>query len=98
MDNGMIDRLGRVWCNLNCWRWDDLCGEKPANWDLLPAFSSDKFCKHDIISPINHLIQNIIGEEGCSRAWWIHELDRTEEEWKKWWEDKEKENESNRNL
>ena len=72
-------RLGQVYCNLNCWRWDDLLGPKPEGFDFM---SHDE--KHRVINPAFNLILSILGETAANKWWWILELGRSEQDWVAW--------------
>lgn len=80
MTENIIEKLGKAYCALNCWEWDSFCGDKPNGFDTM---SNDE--KLEIIGPIMQRIDDVIGTAGSSRAWWLYELNRSEDEWAKWY-------------
>lgn len=74
------ERLGIAFCNLNTWKWDDLLGPKPKNFDFMTCDQ-----KMPIIRPAIALIESVIGEDNTNKWWWIIELGRTESEWRAWY-------------
>lgn len=94
------DRLGLAHCRLSNFIWDPLFGPKPDGFDELPDLSpasgvgfggQKKSCKskYDIVWPLCKTIASIIGEANVSRCHWIFLLDRTEEEWLRWYVDEQ---------
>lgn len=73
------ETLGRWYCQLNTWKVPDdfpvkVSGEigvRCANPEFDAAFAGVSF---------------LLGEKGASRAWWLYQLERTEDEWRKWWD------------
>lgn len=74
-----IEALEKAWVKLNSWEWDEFIGERPDGFDEM---SNDE--KEPIITPIMNRIESIIGHASTNRAWWIYELNRSEEEWLNW--------------
>ena len=71
------DRLGLAWTRLNTRKWDCLFGEEPKGfYDLNIAD------KHKIIRPLMKKIEDEFAHRATSKAWWIHGLNKTEEEWR----------------
>ena len=33
LNQAQIERLAIAFLHMNCWKWDDLCGEKPKDFD-----------------------------------------------------------------
>lgn len=67
-----VDRLGLAWCRLNRHEWDrELLGDKP---DGDSAFRNAM-----------KAIESMIGEANISRCWYVFEVNKTEEEWFKWY-------------
>lgn len=75
-----VGTLGRWHCDLNCFRkpkdFPFELGEVDRVHRESPAFRMAWEC-----------VSEALGEAGCSRAWWIYELKRTETEWRAWWND-----------
>ena len=80
------DRLGLAWARLNTWKWDHLFGEEPKGF-----YDLNQADKHKIISPLMRKIEAEFAHRATSKAWWIHELGKTEEEWQRWYFDNNKE-------
>lgn len=88
-----IDRLGLAYCRMNSWEWDEVAGPKPEGFDGLPLFDRRMFkrfrkkivTKHDYIRPAISAIESIVGEANASRCWWKFVLDRSEEDWFRWY-------------
>jgi hypothetical protein len=90
-DNMLVDlnveTLSRWYNTLNNWEWpDDLIG-KPEFWDNLFDYLENKneVSKFVIITPIQNIIEQLIGRKECLRWHHIHNLDRTNDEFEKWW-------------
>jgi len=72
------ETLGQWYCQLNTWKVPDdfpvkVSGEigvRCENTEFDAAYTS-VFCA--------------LGEKGASRAWWLYQLKRTEDEWSAWW-------------
>lgn len=75
----------RVWCNLNCWKWDELLGEKPEDWDNIPSYIDNIHSKNDYISPIMHQIDKTVKHKDISYYWnCVYHNDMTKSEFKTW--------------
>lgn len=82
------DRLGLAYCRLNSWKWDELFGPKPDEFEDLPDYNRPgeaKKTKEDYIAPIMRSIEQNCPDMLLSRCWWIFELGKTEEEWFAWY-------------
>lgn len=82
---GPLDRLGLACCRMNCWQWDELFGPKPEGFDELPNSSESSRSKYQYIRPVMEEISSVFPEILQSRAWWIFDLGKTEEEWRNWY-------------
>lgn len=60
-----------VWCDLNCWEWNSLLGEKPDNWDssFIHVRIGNTPLKREIILPIMKSIEAITKEKDLDRYW-----------------------------
>ena len=56
MSHELEEKLGRAYCALNSWGWDELCGPKPAGFD---AMSDDE--KRKYIDPAMRVIESMLG-------------------------------------
>lgn len=74
------EKLGRAYCTLNKWGWDELCGPKPDGFD---SMTDDE--KSWYIDPAMRTIESMIGDAGTNRAWWLYELHATEDDWAYWY-------------
>lgn len=85
--NHTTDSLAAIWNTLNCFKWDSRLGDKPKNYDDLPDFKPHikKGTKREYISPIMIEIEKIIGKKECLRWHHTHNLNRTIDEFEKWW-------------
>ena len=84
------DRLGLAWTRLNTYKWDCLFGQEPKGFSNLPNFSKNgEKDKCTIIRPLMKEIEDEFAHRATSKAWWIHELGRTEDEWRRWYFGKE---------
>ena len=79
------ERLGVAWVHLNAWKWDCLFGQQPEKFDSL---RNDE--KHKIIYPLMQMIEDEFSHRATSKAWWVHELGKTEDEWRCWYFGKER--------
>ena len=87
-----VDRLGLAYCRLNCGLWDNILGPKP---DSVVLCGSDEptakviygiAASEDIkVTEMMAAIQSIIGEANTSRCWWIFILEKSENEWFRWY-------------
>lgn len=90
------DMLGLAWVKLNNWEWDDILSQKPQNFDSMKKFSnndSDENYKRYYIVKEMSKIKEIFREryeELTSWYWWKYELNRSHEEWMKWYYDESK--------
>lgn len=80
MTHEMLEKLGRAYCKLNTWEWDDFVGPKPIGFDDMTWKKKQQY-----IDPIIASIEEIIGEAGTNRAWWLYQLNKTEEDWVRWY-------------
>lgn len=86
-----VDRLGLAYCRLNCFEWDEILGDKPAEFDNLPDFPRKRLfqrkmtSKQDYVYPAIIAIEAAIGVANTSRCWWLFQLGKTEREWMKWY-------------
>lgn len=80
------ERLGLAWCRLNQYEWDELVGPKPPEFDEIPEVSVKRQPdKGAYIRPAMLAIEAIIGKANCSRYWWRFVLEKTEEDWFRWY-------------
>lgn len=72
-----LETLGRWYCDLNCYRL-------PQGF---PVDIGDVFqgCDSAMFKTAFDVVSELLGDAECSRAWWIYQLGRTEEEWRAWW-------------
>lgn len=69
-------RMGLAYCRMNCFKWDEYMGEKPEGFEKN---------KYELLKSSMKKIRNLLGENNCSKYWWIFELGRTEDEWAHWY-------------
>lgn len=75
---------------LNGYRWPDLLGEKPEDWDKLPNFRRTELgqklfkSRSKILRPIMIDIERQIGNTKLLEWHWIHNLKKTKEEYREW--------------
>lgn len=67
-------RLGLAYCRLSSFEWDSILGDDPV-YERPNKFYWKKM----------QAIQEIIGPENTSKAWWVFNLRKTEDEWKEWY-------------
>lgn len=87
------ERLGLAYCRMNCFIWDYLFGEKPEGFDNMPETDKGMFStpknrrrtKSQYLRPLITIVKRILGEERTSMYWWKFCLNRTYEEWQKWY-------------
>ena len=88
------EELARIHNILNRWDWPEQLGDKPENWDTMRDHDylrdSNEITKHVIITPIMAEIKNIIGLKECLRWHHLNNLDRSNEQFEKWWKKEEK--------
>lgn len=60
-----------VWCDLNCWKWNSLLGEKPDNWDSTPIHVKvgNMPLKQELILPIMRCIEVITKRKDIDKYW-----------------------------
>lgn len=82
------DRLGLCYARLMSWKWDDILGPKPENFDALPTGATRPIgskerpvCKSDYISVPLITIRSILGEMEASRFWWTFRRGVSNEDW-----------------
>lgn len=84
------EEMHEVHYNLNKWRWCELLGDKPNNWDNLPKWQKGflgrfKLSRQHFISPINIYIERKIPYfEICMYA--ALKRGETAEDFCKWWD------------
>lgn len=76
-----------VYDKLNSWRWDERLGEPPENWERLKRFRDyiPGISKMSYTWPLMLYIESTVGNKAILRHHHIHNLNRTEEEFEKWW-------------
>lgn len=78
-----LDRLPEWYCKLNCFKIPD---DFPIS---LTLYENDKDA---FLDPLWRLafdvVSEILGDKSTSKAWWTIQLERTEEEWQTWWDNK----------
>lgn len=73
------ETLGRWYCDLNCFR-------KPADFPIDLGQVDRAHHESPTFMLAQHCVAKILGNEGCSRAWWLYAMKRSEIEWRSWWE------------
>ena len=73
-------RLGKAFCDMNCFKWDtEVFGDPPEGWesmDNLERHLNQDFRKCMI------LLDMMLSQEQEDMYWWILELGKTYAEWK----------------
>ena len=77
-----IEVLGKWYCKINTYRWPEGLG---LGCKRIEDGTIGIKAVHETLCPLLHEITRKLGRRGVSRAWWIYQLKRTEEEWLKWW-------------
>lgn len=72
--------LMKAYVDLICWGWADVVGDKPDGFD-----SMDQDQKYKVLLPKVKWVEDKIGSDMCSWAWWKYELNRTYDEWLEWY-------------
>jgi len=87
-----VEKLAQWNSMLNHWKWPEDMPGKPVGFDKIPEYlqveSKDRgvlVTKYDIITPVRNLIENIIGRKECLKWRHLNNLNRTEEQFEKWW-------------
>ena len=76
------DELGKAYCDLNCFRWDEkLLGKPPKNWKTMTENEKYKLVSY---SKIFRIIKTFLSERERSMYWWTIELGNTKEEWERY--------------
>lgn len=79
------DRLGLAFCRFNNWLWDDIVGECPKVFYNLPHCSENGRSRDEYIKiPLSEITAKL-GEENCSKYWWLYSMGKTENEWREWY-------------
>jgi len=78
-----VGLLGQMYYQLNCYEWPR-CLElfKPFMWDYIPHSLRHK---HRTMKILWGIVWFSTTHRQRSRAWWLYKLQRTENDWKKWW-------------
>lgn len=72
------DKLPQWYCDLNCFR-------KPEGFPIeLGEVDLAHRENHEFMKAFD-AVRTALGDAGASRAWWQHELGKTEDEWRQWW-------------
>lgn len=78
------DELGVIYCKMNCFEWCDIFGDPPEGYEKMTG----KKLYHDpAFREAFDAVSGMLTEEEKSMYWWTIELERTKEEWAKWWYD-----------
>jgi hypothetical protein len=84
-DKELCDRVGLAWVRLNKWKWDEICGNRPSEFDNM---TKEQLLKENIINNQFDIIKKLFGHK-CdmlkSWYWWKYELNRTFDEWIEWY-------------
>lgn len=73
-----LETLGRWYCDLNCFR-------KPEGFPIDLGEVDRAHREAPLFRMAWECVSDRIGETFASRAWWVHQLGRTESEWFSWW-------------
>lgn len=78
--------LAEIYCNLNCYKWDDRLGEMPDGFDEMPNYDkSTAFSRHFHIKPYLNGIVARTSEFDRSRAWHLAVLKRSKLQFYRYW-------------
>lgn len=75
--------MGLAWTKLNCFKWDEICGDEPDGFNLLSINE-----KRKIVYPLMKDIEELFGTKYkllTSWFWWKYELNRSFKEWAEWY-------------
>lgn len=84
-DKELCDRVGLGWVRLNKWKWDEICGDRPSEFDNM---TKEQLLKENIINNQFDIIKKLFGHKYDmlkSWYWWKYELNRTFDEWIEWY-------------
>lgn len=84
------DRLGLAWCRLNQGQWDPILGAPPDFFEYLPPVKPwwkfwGRPAKWQEIVKVQRAIEKLIGADNVGRCWWKFGLGMAEDEWIRWW-------------
>ena len=89
MEETSIEKLARWVCTLNNWEWPEDLEGKPNGWENFSAILRDNEAffpnKYHWVGSIIKGIERIIGKKEVLRWHHIHNLDRTNDEFERWW-------------
>lgn len=82
LNNMTNEQLGRLYCDLNGWRWnEEILGKEPESWKFKPLRMRHRLIKFLMFS----MIEPRLSEEDKSYYWWKFELNKAEEEWEEYY-------------
>ena len=97
IDKLSYDQKLEVECDLNCWKWNPLLGDKPHNFDLLQNYNDKNIFykllsknktryKYDYTHPIRKYLDKFIDEKDSLHYWnVIKRKSMTEMEFELFW-------------
>ncbi len=82
-------QLCEVYDAINCYKWHDLLGRKPGDFDVLPIVNALGMGQRRYLKPIYDAISAIVPEKELMRYHHIYNLNRSGQEFEVWWRRKQ---------